>query len=251
MAGDRSGGLDSPSAFAAFAVECQALGYPAFKLHLWDDYTVDEIVATVFAVREAVGESMGLMLDPAGKLRTWLHAWEVGKACDRCNFLWLEDMYKDQGLSVHGHVRLRQLLQTPLLQTEHVRGLEEHVNFIESNGTDLVRVDPEYDGGITGAMKIAHAAEGFGLDVEIHSPGPAQRQIMAAIRNTNFYEMALVHPLTDEIGRTQEVYADDYRDGLKAVDADGMLTVPQGPGLGVTYDWASIADHAVSTVVLK
>ena len=251
MAGDRNGGLDSPDAFAKFALECKELGYPAFKLHLWDDYSLEEVIATVYAVREAVGEAMGLMLDPAGKLRSWLEAWQVGKACDEANFLWLEDLYKDQGLSIHGHARLRQLLRTPLLQTEHVRGLEEHVNFIQGGGTDLVRVDPEYDGGITGAMKIAHAAEGFGLDVEIHAPGPAQRQIMAAIRNTNFYEMALVHPLTTQIGRAQEIYADGYRDGLREIDVNGMVKVPDGAGLGVTYDWESLRAHAVDSVVLK
>ena len=33
---------------------------------------------------------------------------------------------------------------TPILQTEHIRGLEEHVNFIQSGATDIVRVDPAY-----------------------------------------------------------------------------------------------------------
>lgn len=36
--------------------------------------------------------------------------------------------------------------------------------------TDYLRVNPTCDTGITGAMKVAHAAEGFRLDVEIHAP---------------------------------------------------------------------------------
>ena len=33
------------------------------------------------------------------------------------------------------------------------------------------------------------------------------------------------------------VYACGYNDQLECVDADGMVSVPDGPGLGVTYDW--------------
>ena len=44
-----------------------------------------------------------------------------------------------------------------------------------AEATDFWRADPEYDGGITGVMKIAHSAEGNGMDVELHIAGPAQR----------------------------------------------------------------------------
>ena len=48
--------------------------------------------------------------------------------------------------------------------------------------------------GITGALKVGYMAESLGLDVEVHSTGPAHRHCMAAFRNTNFYEVALVGP---------------------------------------------------------
>lgn len=243
MSGDRNGGLDSPKAFGQFALACKRMGYRGFKLHIWDDYSLKELVETIHAVRDAVGEDMALMLDPACKLATFAEALEVGRACDAANYLWLEDPYRDGGVSAFSHRLLRQKIRTPLCQTEHVRGLEEHVNFILAGGTDVVRVDAEYDGGITGALKIAHAAEGFGLDVEIHGPGPVHRHLMAALRNTNYYEMSLVHPLTPEIGRCQEIYACGYRDRLDAVDADGSVEVPTGPGFGVTYDWDFIRAH--------
>ena len=56
-----------------------------------------------------------------------------------------------------------------------------------------MRGDVGYD-GITGAMKVAHACEGLGIDIEFHGAGPVQRQCMAATRNTNYYEMGLIHP---------------------------------------------------------
>jgi L-alanine-DL-glutamate epimerase-like enolase superfamily enzyme len=237
MHGDRNGGLDSPEAYAEFAVACKEMGYTGFKIHGWGDYDLNQEIDTVRKVREAVGPEMDLMIDPACEINTWLETVKLGRACDEADFAWLEDPYKDTGVSQHGHNQLKKIIKTPILQTEHIRGLEQHVDFIASGATDLVRVDPDYDSGITGAMKIAHAAEGFGLDVEIHSPGPAQRAMMAAIRNTNYYEMALLHPDTPEIGRCNEVYADGYRDATDAIDSNGHVPVPDDEGLGVTYDW--------------
>ena len=118
---------------------------------------------------------MDLMLDPACEYNTWGDALKVGQACDEARFFWYEDPFKDGGISAFAHGKLRELIKTPLLQGEHVRRLEPHVDFIVAGGTDFVRADAYYDGGITGVMKIAHAAEGFGLDVEIHAPGPAHR----------------------------------------------------------------------------
>ena len=65
------------------------------------------------------------------------------------------------GSRVFGHKKLRELIKTPLLQTEHIFGLEQHVDFIVNGGTDFVRTGTYEDGGITGAMKVARAAEGF------------------------------------------------------------------------------------------
>jgi L-alanine-DL-glutamate epimerase-like enolase superfamily enzyme len=249
MSGDRCGGLDSPAAYADFAVQCKEMGYKGYKLHVWEDYSIRELVQTIEAVRKAVGDDMHLMIDPACKLQTFAEALEVGRACDAANFLWFEDGYRDSGIATTSHRMLRERMRTPLLQTEHVRGLEEHVNFIVAGGTDFVRADAEYDGGITGALKIAHAAEGFGLDVELHGPGPMHRQLMSALRNTNYYEMSLVHPMTPEIGRSMGIYADGYRDALDVVDADGCVGVPEGPGLGVTYDWDFIERHQVEAEI--
>src|SRR5882672_8222444 len=39
------------------------------------------------------------------------------------------------------------------------------------------------------------------------------------------------------------VYADAYTDQLDEVGKDGCFPVPDGPGLGVTYDWDFIKRH--------
>ncbi|HYE49126.1 MAG TPA: enolase C-terminal domain-like protein [Azospirillaceae bacterium] len=239
--GDHAGGLDSPEAYVAFAEACLGLGYRAFKMHGWYEGDVAREVATIKALGRAVGDRMTLMLDPACQLRTFADALAVGRACDEANFFWYEDPFRDTGVSCKAHQLLRERLRTPLLATEHVRGVEPKIDFAIAGGTDFLRADPEYDMGITGVMKIAHAAEALGLDVEIHASGPAHRHCMAAIRNTNFYELALVGPrMANPLPR---VYACGYSDELEAVGADGCFPVPDGPGLGVLYDWEFIARH--------
>ena len=247
---DDAGGLNSPEAYADFAEQCLELGYGGFKIHGWGGSdahrSVEKEIETIHAVGERVGDVMDLMTDPACELETFADALKVGRACDEEEFFWYEDPFRDAGISQHAHRKLRQKLDTPILQTEHVRGLEAHTDFVANEATDFVRADPEYDVGITGAMKIAHAAESFGLDVEYHAPGPAHRHCMAATRNSNYYEMALVHPEVDL--PVPPVYKGDYVDALDAVDADGTVPVPDGPGLGVDYDWDYIESNAIGSV---
>lgn len=245
--GDENGGLSSPEAFADFAQQCKELGYRAFKIHGWGNGPIGREVATVLEVRRRVGEDMDLMIDPACEYETWADALRVGRACDEARFFWLEDPYKDGGVSIFGHRKLRELIKTPILQTEHIFGLEQHVDFIANGGTDFVRTGVYEDGGITGALKVAHAAEGFGLDVEFHGGGLAHRHCVASVRNTNYYELGLLNP---KVRNTKPpVYSPEFLDELESVDAKGHVAVPQGPGLGVEMDWGHINRHHVETVV--
>lgn len=245
--GDENGGLDCPEAFADFAVRCKEMGYPAFKIHGWGNAPVLREVKNVLAVRKAVGDDMDLMLDPACELTTFGDAVTVGHACDDARFYWYEDPFRDGGISQFAHRKLRQLIRTPLLQTEHVRTLEPHIDFVLADATDFVRGDIGYD-GITGVMKLAHAAEALGIDIEFHGPGPAQRQCMAAIRNTNYYELGLVHPKAPA-SHADGLYV-DYSDDLDAIDEHGHLPVPTGPGLGVEIDWDWVKAHETGRRVL-
>jgi len=92
-------------------------------------------------------------------------------------------------------------------------------------------------------------AEGFGLDVEFHAPGPAQRHCLAATRNANYYELALVHPDADN--PIPPVYAGDYSDYIDTIDDDGTVPVPDDPGLGVDYDWEFIEDNATGSTRVR
>jgi len=244
--GDTNGGLDSPAAYADFALQCRDMGYPAFKIHGWGQAPIAQEAATVQEVRKQVGGGMDLMLDPACEYITFGDAFKIGRECDGARYFWYEDPYRDGGISQFAHRKPRQLIKTPLLMTEHVRTLEPHVDFALAEATDFLRGDVGYD-GITGVMKLAHAAEGLGLDIEFHGPGPAQRQCMAAVRNTNYYEMGLVHPKA-AASHDIRLYNDGYRDTLDAIDSAGCVPIPQGPGLGVAIDWDWVTHNRTALV---
>ncbi len=243
---DEPGGLDTPEAFADYAVACKEQGFAAFKIHGWHDGDVRRETKNVLGVRKAVGDDFPLMIDPASELRTWLDALAVGQACDEAGYLWYEDPYRDTGGAVEGHKRLRERLKTPLLVCEHVRGLEAKAAFIMAGGGDIIHADPEYDMGITGALKIAHFCQALGLDVQYHACGPAHRAIMAVTPNTRFYEMALVGP--DMPNVVPPVYDASYSDQPDAVGKDGCVPVPDGLGLGVEYDWDFVEKNATETL---
>lgn len=234
ISGDHNGGLSSPEAYADFAVHCHELGYKGFKMHCWADGDPQPEIDTIGAVARAVDGKMTLMTDPASHINTFADALKVGHACDDHGYYWLEDPLADCGHAPHVHRLLKERIKTPLLLTEHVRGLEAKTPWITERATDFLRADPEYDLGITGVMKTASLAEAFGMDVELHSSGPAHRHCMAAIRNSNFYELGLVHPKMRN--PLPPIFACGYSDDLDTIGPDGCVSVPTGPGLGVTLD---------------
>ena len=240
---EERGGLDSPEAFADYAVQCCDQGFTGFKIHGWHDGDARREARTVLAVREAVGDEMKLMTDPGCQLRTYMDALYVGRACDEANYFWYEDPYRDNGISITGQQRLRDQLRTPIVGSEYIRGLEIKADFLLRGGCDMIHADPEYDMGITGAMKLAHFSESLGLDIQMHACGPAHRAVIAALRNTHLYEMALIGP--NMMNTVAPVYTCGYGDQETDLGADGCVPVPTGPGLGVTYDWDFITRNRV------
>jgi len=153
-------------------------------------------------------------------------------------------------MSQYAHVKLREFIKTPLLMGEHIRGLEVKADAIASHATDYVRANASSDGGITGVMKLGALAEAFGLDVELHGPSLAHRHCMAALRNSNYYELGLVHPKVRH--NRAPIYADPrWLDLLESVDGNGCVEVPSGPGLGVDLDWKFVEAHKTGVHVYE
>jgi len=248
--GDENGGLTTPEQFGEFAQQCLEMGYKSFKVHGWGiaRNNIEREIENVLNLGKKFSDKMDLLIDPACEVKNFGDALKLGRACDEAKFFWLEDPFQDGGVSQFAHRKLRQMIKTPILQTEHIRLLEQHVDFIVAEATDYVRCGAHEDGGITGAMKIAHASEGFGLDVELHGPGPVHRHVMSAIRNTNFFEVGLVHPLVKTIWPS--IYQ-NYSDDLDCIDNEGNVYAPDGPGIGVDIDWDWIKHHKVGEEIIS
>ena len=251
MVGDREkDGLSSPEAYADFADECYNLGYKAYKMHGWKDGNVSEEIKMLKAVGERVNGKMKIMYDSACHLSTIADALEVGKVCDHYGFYWYEDPYKDGGVSINGNKYLSKKLSTPILVGEHVRNLETSVDMLVKGASFFSRADPDYDGGITGCHKLVVASEGLGMDCEIHSCGPAMRQLMGASRNSNFYEVNLLHPKCKNPW-SLPIYLNGYSDQINCIDIDGNVDVFNEPGLGVVYDWKFIEKQSLEKIIIK
>ena len=58
------------------------------------------------------------------------------------------------------------------------------------------------------------------------------------------------HPDVECLQITNDVYA-NYADSLNAIDSDGNVDIPQGPGYGVEYDWKAIDRLTTATKVYE
>ncbi len=229
--------LPSASAYAEQAVEFKEYGWAAYKIHpptRWrDDIRVCE------AVRNAVGDYT-IMLDS-----TWAYdfpaALRVGRAVEEMGYYWYEDPLADQ--DIYNYVKLKQQLSIPILATEYpITGLDSYQPWIMLQATDYLRGDVAVKGGITTLVKAAHLAEAFRMNYEVHHGGNslnnvANLHVIASIRNTEFFEVLLPDG-AQKYGLEQDI----------VVGRDGMVHVPQGPGLGAAIDFGLIERKKVAVL---
>ena len=75
--------------------------------------------------------------------------------------------------------------------------------------------------GLTGTMKLAHAAESVGMDIEPHTAGPENLHCMAAVKNANYYKVVGVHPNVPDFN--PPIYKNMNVTRLDCIDRDGMV----------------------------
>lgn len=193
--------------------QCLELGYSAIKLHGWGSARADAKLCQ--AVRDHVGPDVPLMYDGSAGFDL-PDAIYVGRAIAESDYLWYEEPMRE--FNVNAYQRLSERVAVPLLIAETSDGA--HMNtadFIASGCATYVRTSAQYKAGITGALRIAHLAESFGLRAEVHGVGIVNRHLCMAIPNTTYYEsLVMTNPVRRE----------------SCVDSDGLVHAPTAPGIG-------------------
>ncbi|GAB3626837.1 racemase [Pandoraea terrae] len=242
---DLPGGLATPDDYARFAQTLVARGYKAIKLHTWmppisfaPDPKMD--VKACAAVREAVGPDIALMLD-GYHWYSRTDALYIGRQLEALNFTWFEEMMNEQ--SIASYAWLANQLDIPIVGPESMSGKHHtRADWVAAGACDILRAGAAGVGGITPTLKVAHLAESFGMDCEIHGNGAASLAVIAAVKNCRWYERGLLHPFLDY----DEVPA--YLNTLPdPMDSDGFVHLSSAPGLGEDINFDYIAVNTVRT----
>jgi len=244
MCGDElEGGLNSPQAYADFALTCKERGYKAFKIHtrmppIPGTPSPKEDVAICAAVREAVGPDMALMLD----CFHWYsreEAYYIGKELEKLNYAWLEEPMDEHNTA--SYIWLTEHLTIPILGPESAEGqLFTRAEWIRQGASDLSRAGVMDVGGITPVMKIAHLCEANGVRLELHSPGAGNLQCLMAMGIPGeYYERGLLHPFLDY--EEPSPWLNTLDDPM---DDEGYVHASDRPGLGQDINWDYIKENA-------
>lgn len=229
--------LVTPQDYAEEALQFKQDGWPAYKIH--PHMNAAEDIEISKAAREAVGDGFVLMLDSMWAYR-YEEAVRVGRAIEELDYYWYEDPLAED--DIYGYVKLRQKLDIPILATEYAPGgLYGLAEWVTQQATDILRGDVAIKGGITGMMKIAHMAEAFQMNCEIHHGGNslsnvANLHVTMAMDNCEYFEILL--PATaNKFGLVEDIQV-----------IDGYVHAPEEPGLGYEIDWDLVKAQTTAVV---
>ena len=91
-------------------------------------------------------------------------------------------------------------------------------------------------------MKTVHLCEAFGMRVEMHGGGAGTLQVLGAMAIPGeYYERGLLHPRVDFDAQKPWL-----KTPIDAIDGEGNIAIPQGPGLGMDIDWDFINDNVLT-----
>jgi L-alanine-DL-glutamate epimerase-like enolase superfamily enzyme len=231
--------LSTPEERVRMAVEIKSQGWKAIKLRA-HYRTLKEDVGLVEAVRKAVGDDMGIMVDAnqaqssgawqPGVMWDFRRALETARELERLNCLWLEEprlRYAFDELA-----ELNRLVGIPIAGGENNHGVHEYRWMLEQSVFDILQPDIMVADGVTGFREIAGLAKAHNKIVVPHHGGGnlgtiAQLHAIASWPNSPWIEILHDPPVA--------AYTNGFAivGNPPLVDREGYLNLPQGPGLGV------------------
>jgi L-alanine-DL-glutamate epimerase-like enolase superfamily enzyme len=230
--------MDQPEPLAEHLRAIAARGFRAFKIG-WGPFgrvshDLDERI--VRAAREAVGSETRLMVDAGGSDAFWTNGlkWALRTAEMLAGYdvAWFEEALSPDALD--DYVSLRQQAPLPISGGEVLTRRQSFLPWLQAGAFDIVQPDVTKVGGISEERRIGWMAQEHGIRFIPHGWNTAvglaaDLQLSSAFPGTDLVEYIDGSPYVDEI------VAEPWR-----LDEDGMLPIPDGPGLGVKLDLEAV-----------
>jgi D-galactarolactone cycloisomerase len=207
---------------------CLGLGY------LSDSREVERL-------RAAIGDEATLLVDGMWNY-TYPEALRVGRAYEKLGVGFLEAPLIPE--DIHGHARLSDKLDLPIAIGEPLRTRHAFLPWFEQRALSVAQPD-QMRNGVTETVNIARLAESFNLPVALHTG------CVTVVGMSATWQIASTLP-NFMIQEYQPVMLDTFNpwlaDPLRVVD--GALSVPRGPGLGLSLDEERIVAQSTSSVTI-
>lgn len=230
-------GGDRPDNLVAEAKALIAEGYNAVKLNACAELRIvdthaklDQIVANLFELREAVGSALDIALDFHGRAHVPM-ARQLIAELEPMRPMFIEDAVVSQ--HVDAMADLARATTIPLVIGERLHSRYDFKQVLEKRAASIINPDTAHVGGISEMVRIGHWAEAYDVALAPHCPlGPialaACMQVDAVCYNAFIQEQSLgIHynqggDMVDYVTNPQ-VFAIN----------DASLTISDGPGLGL------------------
>jgi L-rhamnonate dehydratase len=188
-------------------------------------------VALVRAAREAIGPDVELLVDAGWRVnRSAYDAIDLLRRLEPYDIFWLEDFLHPECYDGYAAVKAAGV-RTRLAAGEQEATAWGFHDLLTRGRVDVVQPDLSRCGGLSQARKIVWEAERAGADVCPHAwltdlLSAASLHLNACLPRSLFLEYNVsISPVL------REIIANPLQ-----MDADGMIAVPQGPGLGIEID---------------
>lgn len=226
--------MDEPDILRETLLALKAQGYRAFKMG-WGPFgrqsdALDEQIVRV--ARDTVGDRNLLMVDAGASDAYWRHGYKwalrTSYMLDDYQVAWFEEPLRPDALSAF--VELRKMAPVPIAGGEVLTRRQAFKPWLDAQAFDIVQPDVTKVGGISEERRIGWMAEENGIRFIPHGWN-------TAVGLAADLQLASAFPGTDLVEYIAgSVYVDDLRLGRWPLDADGMLPIPDLPGLGLELD---------------
>jgi L-alanine-DL-glutamate epimerase-like enolase superfamily enzyme len=237
--------MEEPAAMRDAVARFRDHGFRAFKIG-WgpfgrrESFALDE--AIVRAAREAAGADAQLFVDAGGSDAHWPQGlkWAIRTArmLEGYHVGWFEEALRPD--AIDDHCVLRRESPVPIAGGEVLTRRQSFLPWFVKGAFDIVQPDATKVGGISEQRRIAWMADEFGVKYVGHGWN-------TALGVAADLQLAAAMPLTDLV---EFIGGSPYVDGLLMqpfkLDAEGYLSVPQKPGLGVELDPEKVARYSPS-----